>query len=155
MHTIRVAVIPHGSEAYKAAVELRYDVLRKPQGLHFTADQLESERDAIHYAAYSGDRLIGTAYLLRLGEGRAQLKQMAVAPDTRATGVGRVLLEYLEDDARARGFREIVADARVSALGFYLKHGYTASGDVYEHVGLPHRRISKQLIEAGRRDTGD
>ena len=147
MTAIRLTAIAHGSDAYREAVNLRYEVLRKPLGMDFTPQQLQSERDALHYAAYVGEKLVATAYLLPLGNGRAHLKQMAVAPDVRAAGVGRALLAYLEDDARQRGYREIVADARVSALDFYLKQGYLASGDVYDHVGLPHRHIGKLLID--------
>ncbi|HLU77678.1 MAG TPA: GNAT family N-acetyltransferase [Burkholderiales bacterium] len=147
MAALRLTVIAHGSDAYREAVELRHEVLRKPLGLNFTPQQLAAEADALHYAAYAGERLVATAYLLPLDPARAHLRQMAVSPGMRASGVGGALLAYLEDDARRRGYREIVADARVSALGFYLKQGYTAHDEVYDHVGLPHRRIHKALID--------
>lgn len=147
MAALRLTVIAHGSDAYRAAVDLRHEVLRRPLGLDFTPQQLAAERDALHYAAYAGERLVATAYLLPLDTTRAHLKQMAVSAEARSSGTGGALLAYLEDDACKRGFREIVADARVSALAFYLKHGYAAHGDIYDHVGLPHRRIRKALID--------
>lgn len=149
MDAPHILAIAYGSDAWHAAVMLRLEVLRKPLGLHFTAAQLEVERDAFHYAAYvnngNSPRLAATAFLMPLDGTRVQLRQMAVSADLRGAGIGRALLQYMERDAVARGFGEIVADARVSALPFYLALGYTAHGEVYEHVGLPHRRISKRL----------
>lgn len=143
-----ITTIAYGSDAWHAAVALRLDVLRKPLGLQFTTAQLEAERDAFHYAAYvrsDPPRMVATAFLMPLDGTRIQLRQMAVVAELRGTGIGRALLRHMEHDAAARGFGEIVADARVSALPFYRALDYTAHGDVYEHVGLPHRKISKRI----------
>lgn len=149
MATIRVTAIAHGSEAWRATVELRWEVLRQPLGMSFTQEQLDSERDALLYAAYivadANERLAATAFFIPLDATRVQLRQMAVAPTLQGCGAGRALLEYMERDARSRGYTEIVAEARVAALPFYVKLGYIASGGIYEHVGLPHRMISKRL----------
>lgn len=142
---LRIIAIVHGSAAYDEAVALRLEVLRKPLGLHFTTAQLASEREALHYAAYLDGDLVGTAFLLPLDERCVHLRQMAVVPDKQAVGIGAALLAHLEDEARRLGYETITADARVSALGFYLKKGYVASGNVYDHVGLPHRLISKRI----------
>lgn len=147
--TIRVTAIAHGSEAWRAAVVLRREVLRKPLGMSFTQEQLDSESDALLYAAYvtdgANEQLAATAFFVPLDTTRVQLRQMAVSPAMQGRGVGRALLKYMEHDARSRGYTEILAEARVSALPFYAKLGYTASGEVYEHVGLPHRMISKRF----------
>ena len=147
--TIRVTAIEHGSEAWRAAVELRWEVLRKPLGMSFTQEQLDSERDALLYAAYivdgANERLAATAFFIPRDATRVQLRQMAVAPSLQGRGAGRTLLEHMERDAQSRGYTEIVAEARVSALPFYVKLGYIASGGIYEHVGLPHRKISKRF----------
>ena len=149
MATIRVTAIEHGSEAWRAAVELRWEVLRKPLGMSFTQEQLDSERDALLYAAYVTDgankQLAATALFIPRDTTRVQLRQMAVSPAMQGHGVGRTLLEYMERDAQSLGYTEIVAEARVSALPFYIKLGYIASGEIYEHVGLPHRMIRKRL----------
>src|SRR5690606_40256367 len=58
------------------------------RSLNFTPQQLAAEADALHYAAYAGERLVATAYLLPLVPARAHLRQMAVSPGMRASGVG-------------------------------------------------------------------
>ncbi len=149
MATIRVTAIEHGSEAWRTAVELRREVLRKPLGMSFTQEQLDSERDALLYAAYvtdgANEQLAATAFFIPLDATRVQLRQMAVTSSLQGCGAGRTLLEHMERDAQSRGYSEIVAEARVSALPFYVKLGYIASGGIYEHVGLPHRKISKRF----------
>ena len=43
----------------------------------------------------------------------------------------RVVLWVMRDNARARGF--------------YERHGYTAAGDVYDEVGIPHVAMEKRV----------
>jgi GNAT superfamily N-acetyltransferase len=149
MATIRVTAIEHGSTAWRAAVELRWETLRKPLGMSFTQEQLDSERDALLYAAYrvdgANEQLVATALFIPLDTARVQLRQMTVAPAMQGHGVGRALLEYMEADAVTRGFVEVIAEARETALPFFAALGYRPSGETYEHVGLPHRMISKRL----------
>jgi len=143
---LRVFSIPHGGPAWREAVALRHELLRKPLGLAFAEEQLRRECEALHYAVYDGDAIVATAFLQPLDAERVQLRQMAVAPARQTQGIGRLLLGHMEEDARRRGYRQVVAEARVSALGFYLKLGYEAEGDVYDHLGLPHRWVRKNLI---------
>jgi ribosomal protein S18 acetylase RimI-like enzyme len=53
---------------------------------------------------------------------------MAVATQCRRRGVGTRILSALEEKARGLGALRIVLDARETALGFYRKHGYVATG---------------------------
>jgi putative acetyltransferase len=55
------------------------------------------------YVAVSGDTVVGTAALLKYGEGIYELSKMAVATETRGQGVGRKLLTYVIEQARALG----------------------------------------------------
>jgi GNAT superfamily N-acetyltransferase len=55
------------------------------------------------YVASDGDSVMGTAALIRYGDGIYELSKMAVAPETRGQGVGRKLLAYVLEQARALG----------------------------------------------------
>lgn len=60
---------------------------------------------------------------------RAYVDILVVAEDAEGKGVGRALLEHVEDWARARGFREVVLDVfatKTGAIGFYERCGYRA-----------------------------
>ncbi len=57
----------------------------------------------------------------------AEVKRMWVHPERRGLGLGRRLLQALEDDARAVGYRRVVLDtnsALTEAITMYESHGY-------------------------------
>ena len=47
-----------------------------------------------------------------------------VNPDHHGSGLGRLLMEYLEEQAAARGYEATTLDASLTALPFYAKMGY-------------------------------
>jgi ribosomal protein S18 acetylase RimI-like enzyme len=71
-------------------LELRRAVLRRPLGLDFTAEQLDREGLQAHLGAFDGERLLGCLLLQDLGEGAAQIRQVAVVEEARGLGVGRL-----------------------------------------------------------------
>jgi ElaA protein len=87
---------------------------------------------------------VGTARLKPNG-GQAKAQRVAVARAWRKRGVGQALMAALEEDARARGLSAVVLSSQVSAIPFYERLGYTASGPVYEDAGIPHRDMRKPL----------
>lgn len=72
-----------------------------------------------------------------------QLRGMATAPSVRGTGVGAQLLGAGLAECAARGASVVWARSRVTALEFYLRHGFTTVGDEYVDAttGLPHVTI--------------
>jgi putative acetyltransferase len=55
------------------------------------------------YVASDGERVVGTAALIRFDDGLYELSKMAVSPETRGQGVGRRLLAYVLEQARDLG----------------------------------------------------
>jgi putative acetyltransferase len=55
------------------------------------------------YVATDGERVLGATALIRFGDGIYELSKMAVAPETRGQGVGRKLILYVLEQARALG----------------------------------------------------
>ena len=141
-----IRVISHGSADYAAAVNLRRAVLRTPLGLDFTSAQLAAEAGDIHLAAFDGDELIGTMLLTAYDDTTLKLRQMAVDEAVQGQGVGAALLKAAEAETRAAGKSRISLAARVTAQPFYTRNGYTAVGDVFEEVTLPHVAMQKTLI---------
>jgi GNAT superfamily N-acetyltransferase len=133
----------HGTAEYAALVELRREVLRRPLGMDYTAEQLAAEKDQLHLGAWDGARAVGCLALLLNASGEARMRQVAVAPDAQGRGVGRLLVEEFEAEARRQGASRMTLHARLTALVFYEKLGYRAEGETYLEVGLPHRSMSK------------
>ena len=83
----------------------------------------------------------------RPGEGSAYAKigRMAVLASHRGAGLGALVLDALEREAAARGVRHVKLSSQLHARGFYERRGYTAHGDVYDDVGIPHIDMEKRL----------
>jgi ribosomal protein S18 acetylase RimI-like enzyme len=137
--------IVFASEAYRQEVALRYDVLRRPLGLHYTEEQLRQEADDLHFGCYFADRLVGCLILRPQAPTEAQLRQFAVAADCQRRGVGTVLLDYVERFAAERGYAEITMHARESAVPFYERRGYHRVGERFFEVTLPHFEMRRTI----------
>ncbi len=115
---------------------------------HEEIDELDPA--CVHLLALPGagaplDEALGTARLLPIPDGRAKAQRVAVRKSARGQGVGRALMLALEDEARARGARELILGAQLSALPFYQRLGYEAHGEVFDDAGIPHRMMKKRL----------
>ena len=136
--------VTHGSPDYLALVELRRETLRRPLGLDFTAQQLTEEKDHLHLGAWEGNMLIGCAALI-LEDAAARMRQVAVVPESRGKGIGRILVVESEAEALRRGAALMTLHARHTALAFYERLGYSAQGEPFMEVGIPHRNMTKAL----------
>lgn len=103
---------------------------------------------SVHLAARRapGGPIVGVVSLLDEvetdGPGQGHLRGMAVEEAERGRGVGRSLLEGVVVQADRRGWRWLWANARESALGFYLRAGWSVVGDPFVGAeGLVHYRV--------------
>jgi predicted GNAT family N-acyltransferase len=139
-------IIEHGSKDYLAMVELRENILRKPLGLTFSAEELDAEKDEILLAAFEQERLVACCLLTPSGAGTIRLRQMAVHEQVQGKGIGRNLIHFAESISLDRGFTKLSMHARKTATGFYQKMGYTICSPEFEEVTIPHYTMVKNLI---------
>ncbi len=138
-------IIDHGTPEYHQMVQLRNDILRKPLGLSFSPDELESEKDNLLMSAYEDDQLLGCCMLVEEEPQTVRLRQMAVLNDLQGKGIGKALMNFAENLARDRGYKKITMHARKNAIGFYEKMGYKKSGEEFEEITIPHYVMEKKL----------
>jgi GNAT superfamily N-acetyltransferase len=138
-------MIDHGTKEYQQMIHLRNEILRKPLGLTFDAEELEREREDILMGAFEDDRLLGCCLLTRVDERTLRLRQMAVPSGMQGKGIGRALMVFCENVARDRGYKRLIMHARKTALGFYQKLGYHVSGEEFVEVTIPHFIMEKAL----------
>jgi len=111
---------------------------------------VEIERDAedataVHAVARNRLGLaVGTGRLLAGQGGQPpRIGRMAVRRDLRGGQVGRAVLEALMRHAGARGDREVMLHAQVSALAFYLRAGFVRHGSEFEEAGIAHQEMRR------------
>jgi len=144
MHIIK---IDFATPEYDEAVALRYEVLRKPLILEFSAAQLAEEYKDIHLAAYdSGMQLLGCLILSPQDGVGVKMRQVAVKSQMQGKGVGKLMSEYAEEVAKSLGFDRLFCHARETAVPFYKKIGYSILGERFEEVGIPHFKMEKKLL---------
>lgn len=142
---ITIKTIAYQSEEYKQLLQLRNDVLRVPLGLTFSADFLARDANNILIGAYLGDEIVGCCQLEEATNGIFQLRQMAVGARLQGSGIGSRIIQFAEAVVKQNGGRQITLHARAVAVAFYQKLGYTAIGDSFTEIGLPHLEMVKEL----------
>jgi GNAT superfamily N-acetyltransferase len=124
---------------------LRQAVLRPGQPV---ADSVYPQDDvAVHVGGWDDGELVACATLFAdpwPDEPRAwRLRGMAVEPSRQGTGIGRLVLAEGVEAAWASGAPLLWANARTSALGFYVRLGWRPVGGEFVPAdsGLPHVAI--------------
>lgn len=138
-------IIEHGSPEYQKMVALRELILRKPLGLDFQDNELESEKENILIGAFEDEDILGCCMLVEENNKIIRLRQMAVLNTLQGKGIGRAIMNFAENIARDRGYKVLSMHARKNAIGFYEKMGYKVNGDEFTEVTIPHYVMEKSL----------
>lgn len=138
-------IIDHGTPEYQQMVKLREDVLRKPLGLGFVPEELNTEKANLLIGAFEEDQMLGCCMLVEERPGTVRLRQMAVSNDLQGKGIGRALMNFAENIARDQGYRILSMHARKNAIGFYEKMGYRVASEEFTEVTIPHYVMEKEL----------
>ena len=140
-------VVPSSEQDFGAYYHLRWKILRRPWGQPRGSERDDSDANSIHLMARAPEgSALGVARLHFIAPGEAQLRYMAVEETHRGRGIGTLLLNAVENRARAAGARSLVLDARESAAGFYRRHGYQDAGPAHTLFGtIHHVRMRKRL----------
>jgi GNAT superfamily N-acetyltransferase len=138
--------IEFGTPEYDEAVRLRYEVLREPLGLDFTAEQLAEEYLDHHLGIYLPQGgLAGYLSFKSVDEHDLKMRQVAVAPNLQGKGIGAQLVLASEQYAKRLGATRIFMHARLTAVSFYEKLNYTKVGAQFEEVGISHFKLEKEI----------
>jgi len=143
--TLKIEEVAFGSEKYKALLEIRYEILRKPLGLELCEKDTASDSNEIHIAAFEDEQPVGCVLLRPIDSNTIKLRQMAVSDSYRRLGIGAKLVGYAEELAATRGFKTIEMHARKSAQVFYEKLGYATEGEEFIEVTVPTIKMHKRL----------
>jgi N-acetylglutamate synthase-like GNAT family acetyltransferase len=82
--------------------------------------------------------VLGVIKLYEKTSGLGNVSHLAVSPAHQHKGVGRFLIEAVENRSRERGFKTLGAMSRVTATAYFEKHGYHIVGIPTLHLGTTH-----------------
>lgn len=106
--------------------------------------EMDEDQDGIHFGAFTDNKLIGVVSLFQRDDA-FQFRKFAVDPDYQGNGIGNKMLTYITDFAKADGGKTIWCNARLSAIGFYLKNGFHQTGSLFSKNGFDYEILEKYL----------
>lgn len=132
---------------------LRVKVLRKGTPVTHCNYPEDTYEDVIHLGVKNENTVVGTSSWFRkecpdrVGEEALQLKGMAVDDSLQGSGIGVQIIAAGLALATERGVSIVWARARDSALGFYVRCGFTEIGPGYidEPTGMPHHNVYRRI----------
>lgn len=109
----------------EAIVALRYTILRQPwnQPAETASDHLE-ESSCNAFIANEQGTVVACGRLQENEHRTGQIRYMAVDSVYQGKGLGKLLLQFLEEKAKAHQLQKIELQARENALEFYKANGY-------------------------------
>jgi len=121
---------------------LRQEVLYPAQKLYEM--ELDEDQQGIHFGAFTDDRLVGVVSLFQT-DASFQFRKLAVSGEYQKMGIGNALLQRVEEFAESEGGTVVWCNARVSAIGFYMKAGYEHTGKLFSKNGFDYEILEKQI----------
>jgi putative acetyltransferase len=103
------------------------------------AEEVEDGRGAF-LVVYDRGKPVGCGAIRRLDRRSAEIKRMYVDPAARGRGMGRIILEALETEARRLAVARIVLETgerQTAALGLYESLGFTRIPRFGEYESSP------------------
>ncbi len=140
---MRVRLV-NDAAALDACLALRRAVFIEEQGVPEALELDGEDAHCLHFVTTDHDAVVGTARLRVTATG-AKVQRVAVAATHRRRGVGRAIMEAVVDEARRQGSCRVILSSQVTAIPFYERLGFVASGPVYDDAGIPHRDMDLEL----------
>ena len=137
---------PESPEEFKSYFNLRWRILRAPWGEPEGSEVDEMEDQCFHIMATNNGHVMGVGRMQFNTEDEAQIRYMAVEKEYEGNGIGRMIVNTLEQQARKKNVGTVILDAREPAVGFYQKLGYKIEKKSYVLFNeIQHFRMTKQI----------
>jgi len=121
---------------------LRQEVLYPQQQLHEM--KMDEDAEGYHFGAFKDGWLVAIVSLFKRGDDY-QFRKFAVSPAVQSMGVGTLLLQYITQFAVNEGGTRLWCNARLTAIPFYLKNGFTQTGDFFSKNGFDYEILEKSI----------
>lgn len=138
---------PQNDSEWESYYDLRYRVLREPLNQVRGTEKNEGDATGIHFALFEENRILAIARLDYTPDGNAQVRFVAVESQQQGKGLGKLIMQAVEERCIADGKNLLILHARDYAVDFYLKLGYTLLAPSYKLFDvLQHFLMEKKLV---------
>ena len=104
--------------------------------------------DTFSLVAHLEDAIVGFGNLVERESGEGEIDLLYVSPHQQRMGVGRLLIDALEQEAVRRHCPQITADVSLSARGLFLQMGYSICDSyikTHNDIEYPNMWVEKNL----------
>lgn len=131
----------------EAIIALRYTILRKPwnQPAETASDHLE-ETSCNAFITDEQGSVIACGRLQENEHKTGQIRYMAVDSAYQGKGLGKLLLQFLEEKAKTLQLQKIELQARENALGFYKANGYVVKEKSFLLWGIIQHSLMEKSV---------
>ena len=138
---------PSTNDDFDRYYDLRWRVLREPWGQPRGSERDTFDETGVHVIAEDqSGKLIGTGCLHFSRPDEARIRYMAVEDFARGRGVGRAMVEWLEEKAIQKNAIAVVLNSREAAVGFYEHLGYAVVATGETLFGeIKHFKMQKKI----------
>lgn len=128
---------PKTKEEFKAYYELRYQILRKPWGQIRDTEKDDYEPISQHFMAVDEDNgeIVGVIKVFEKESEVGWMSHLAVHKDYQKRGVGRLLVQAVEKQARENGFKRLGCLSRLNTTKYFEKFGFQIEGLPTQYFG--------------------
>lgn len=144
MEDLIVKIITPGNQ-YGDAKEVRKTVFQIEQGIDSRLDFDGNDELATHIVVYHESKPVGTGRMRRVDDRTVKIERVAVIPEMRKKGIGRLIMQTMDNHLAVSGIKRATLDAQLHAKHFYESLGYIQEGEVFEEVGIPHVVMTKEF----------
>lgn len=128
------------------AFEVRRKVFVDEQGVPMHLELDEFDETAVHFVGYNLEQPIAAGRVREIESGSGKVERVCVLPEYRGQHVGVLMMEAMEEYAKANGLFTLKLNAQSYAIPFYEKLNYTITSPEFMDAGIPHRAMEKNLI---------
>lgn len=134
----------------KKGLDLRKEVFVIEQNvpLELEIDEKDELDTTIHIRIFEDGNLIAVGRILDFGSEKLHIGRIAVKIDKRNSGVGRFLMDSIEEVILNFGLKNIICelDSQVQVVGFYEKLGYCVLDEkIFLDAGIEHKTMFKVI----------
>lgn len=106
--------------------------------------EMEEDNHGYHFGAFMDNKLVGVVSLFQNGND-FQFRKFAVDETVQGKGIGKTMLQHLVDFAINENAKRLWCNARVSAIGFYLKYGFENTGQFFTKNGFDYEIMERKF----------
>ena len=122
--------------------KLRQQVLYPDQRLQQMG--MDEDNNGYHFAAFKDNYIVGVVSLFQKDDD-FQFRKFAIDQSVQGTGIGRQMLDYITGFAVTNGGKRLWCNARLSAIGFYLKFDFKQTGQLFSKNGFDYEILEKAI----------